>query len=161
MRGKSVWNIWTPKLTTLNGHLCNVKYNGYVGIINKCDEIPAYLYLAKHISFIMLFIFQKILDLWRFPSALFFWLSIEQCIRAEMPLLFNCIKRVSLGLPNGYFSQANLVLIFERPTLHLWYVLYSTWLPLPFLSYSSSSTPPLLFLPFSVLLDLFSTAAEY
>ena len=33
--------------------------NGRVGKCNKCDEIPADLYLAKHISLIMLFISQR------------------------------------------------------------------------------------------------------
>ena len=28
-------------------------------MIDKCDEMPAYLYLAKHLSLIMLFISQK------------------------------------------------------------------------------------------------------
>ena len=37
----------------------NVKYHCYIVFINICDKIAAYLYLAKHISFIMILIHQK------------------------------------------------------------------------------------------------------
>ena len=40
-----------------------VKYNFHVVIINKCCEMPVYLYLAKCLSIIMLFIYQKCIDL--------------------------------------------------------------------------------------------------
>ena len=36
-----------------------VKYHCYVVIIDKCDKMPAYLYLAKQLSVIVLFIHQK------------------------------------------------------------------------------------------------------
>ena len=34
----------------------------YVVVINKCDEISDYLYLAKHLSLIVLFLYQKYLQ---------------------------------------------------------------------------------------------------
>ena len=40
-----------------------VKYDCYAAIINKCDKISAYLYLAKHISLIMLLICTEIIHI--------------------------------------------------------------------------------------------------
>ena len=37
----------------------------YIVIINKCDKIPAFLYLAKHGSLIVLFIPQKYPFMWQ------------------------------------------------------------------------------------------------
>ena len=68
-------------------YLTKVKYHCYIVIINKCDKIPAYLYLAKQISLIMVFIYQN------YPYVWFHWLGLglfqpfnEQYIPAEMPL---------------------------------------------------------------------------
>ena len=49
--------IWWKYST--NALHCNVKYNFYIVIINKCDEIPTYLDLAKHFSLIRQFISQE------------------------------------------------------------------------------------------------------
>ena len=47
------------KTTFYVQHLAIHSINCYIAIINKYDGIPSYLYLAKHVSLIMLYICQR------------------------------------------------------------------------------------------------------
>ena len=57
----------------------------YVIVISKLDEIPAKIYLAKHLSLISLSKSQTNFGLWHFHPELICLLSNEQCIRAILP----------------------------------------------------------------------------
>ena len=61
-------------------------YHCYIAIINKCNEIPAYMLLAKHISLIMLSKNQKNPCLQFLASDTNAHMSNEQYIWAKLPL---------------------------------------------------------------------------
>ena len=78
-----------------------------------------------HLSLSMLFIYQKYLGYYPPSQVSRQPLFNEQCIWAEMLFHFNDFWPVSsepgFSELRGYLGKANLVPVFERPTLHLCY----------------------------------------
>ena len=56
-------------------------------VINRCDKIPLYLYIAKQYTPMILFSSQKCLANQQAIPVLSKGLGNEQCLWAEMPLL--------------------------------------------------------------------------
>ena len=96
--------------------------------INKCDKTPTYLYLAKHLSRMMLFIYQRYSQAWRGHHLYYYINSMSNTCGQKCLLHQYCWQyQEHMGLmglmmffqtnqPHGGLRKAILVLIFKKPS---------------------------------------------